>query len=199
MLPTNEARIGLAARRADNSFQICPVAFGTRNTRWLRNMPNPGSEVSSDMKLEFAKYLWEEYRYRHDLIWRLLFRVTAVAALLSIVPFTISETAKANAGPAVDLLPALALVLILASSGLLRAEWKRFEPINRDYREAQAQVRRQFQFPRQGRAPDPHAKRTWSVRRFLKAPDVFRLIVYYYPFALFVLAVVPSLRVWDVI
>jgi hypothetical protein len=164
------------------------------------------------MKLEFAKYLWEEYRYRHDLIWRLLFRVTAVAALLSIVPFTISETAKANAGPAVDLLPALALVLILASSGLLRAEWKCFEPINRDYREAQAQVRQQFQFLRQGHAPDPHAKRTWSSRRFLKARDVFRasrrflkardvfrLIVFYYPFVLFVLAVVPSPRVWDVI
>ena len=28
----------------------------------------------SDYELELAKYLWEEYRYRHDLIWRLLFQ-----------------------------------------------------------------------------------------------------------------------------
>ena len=34
----------------------------------------------SDHELELAKYLWEEFKYRHDLIWRLLFRVTAVAA-----------------------------------------------------------------------------------------------------------------------
>jgi hypothetical protein len=151
------------------------------------------------MKLELAKYLWEEYRYRHDLIWRLLFRVTAVAALLSIVPFTISEKARSNAGPAVDLLPALALVLILASWGLLIAEWKHFEPINRDYRKAQEQVRKQFQLPHKRPELDPHAKRTWWSRRFLKTPDAFRLIVYCYPFALFLLAFVPSLRVWDVI
>ncbi len=48
--------------------------------------------------LERAKYLWEEYRYRHDLIWRLLFRMTAVAVLLSIAPFTIDELAAKKAG-----------------------------------------------------------------------------------------------------
>ena len=51
----------------------------------------------SDHELELARYLWEEYKYRHDLIWRLLFRVTAVAALLSIAPFTISDTAGQRA------------------------------------------------------------------------------------------------------
>jgi hypothetical protein len=46
--------------------------------------------------VELAKYLWEEYRYRHALIWRLLFRTTAVAALLSIAPFTIDDFAESK-------------------------------------------------------------------------------------------------------
>ena len=79
---------------------------------------NRCSEGDQDTSLELAKYLWEEYRYRHDLIWRLLFRVTAVAALLSIVPFTISERARDDVGFAVNLVPAVALVLILACWGL---------------------------------------------------------------------------------
>jgi hypothetical protein len=148
-------------------------------------VPNPGSE-----DLEFAKYLWEEYRYRHDLIWRLLFRVTAVAALLSIVPFTISDQVRDDAGFAVDLLPALALVLIFASWVLVRAEWKRFEPINKDYREAQKRVRQRLQKEGHLPAPQPVSGPKRETR------DVFRLIVYWYPGVLLLLAGVVSLIVW---
>jgi hypothetical protein len=175
---------------------------------WLCNMdpvPDHASDVDPDTSLEFAKYLWEEYRYRHDLIWRLLFRLTAVAVLLSIVPFTISDSVRENVGFAVNLLPAAALVLILASWGLLIAEWRRFEPINRDYRETQERVRQELLVPQEAHVPDTHEvpdpKRIWTFliapfRRFFEVRDVFKLIVHWYPGVLFLLATVVSLIVW---
>ena len=48
----------------------------------------PVRAKSPDDELELDEYLREEYTFRHDLIRRLLFWVTAVAALVSIVPFT---------------------------------------------------------------------------------------------------------------
>jgi len=36
--------------------------------------------------VDLAKFICEDCHYRHDLIWRLLFRMTTVAAVLSIAP-----------------------------------------------------------------------------------------------------------------
>jgi len=91
----------------------------------------------SDHDLEVAKYLWEEFKYRHDLIWRLLFRVTAVAALISIVPFTIGDLAESRAHDLVKYLPVLATGLVLASWAVLLVELRLFTPVNRRYVEAQ--------------------------------------------------------------
>jgi hypothetical protein len=90
--------------------------------------------------VERAKYLWEEYRYRHDLIWRLLFRMTAVAVLLSIAPFTIDDLVKETAGAWVNALPALALALVAISWIVLLFELKLFNPIDRAYTAAQEQA-----------------------------------------------------------
>jgi hypothetical protein len=93
-----------------------------------------GSQYDS---VEVAKYLWEEYKYRHDLIWRLMFRVTGVAVLLSVIPFTIDDLATEEAGVWVKFLPALAIALVLASWPLLWAEFRLFRPIDKEYVEAQ--------------------------------------------------------------
>jgi hypothetical protein len=90
-----------------------------------------------DLKLEVAKYLWEEFKYRHDLIWRLLFRITAVAALISIVPFTIGDLAESRAHDLVKYLPVLATGLVLAGWAVLLVELRLFTPVDRCYVEAQ--------------------------------------------------------------
>ena len=53
--------------------------------------------------LERAQYLWEEFQYRHDLIWKLLFRITFVAVLLTITPFTINTSIQGQGGRLADL------------------------------------------------------------------------------------------------
>jgi hypothetical protein len=94
-------------------------------------MNSTAETETSVASIELAKYLWEEYRYRHDLIWRLLFRMTAVAALLSIAPFTIDDLVKRQVGAWVDVLPGLALAFVVISWPVLYLELKLFEPIDR--------------------------------------------------------------------
>jgi hypothetical protein len=41
--------------------------------------------------LSRAEYLWNEFQYRHDLIWNLVFRLTIAVVLLGIIPYTQSD------------------------------------------------------------------------------------------------------------
>jgi hypothetical protein len=93
----------------------------------------PTDTSHSTDSVELAKYLWEEYKYRHDLIWRLLFRVTSVAALLSIAPFTINDLIREAVGVWVKFLPALAIGLVGVSWILLWDEFRLFRPVDRQY------------------------------------------------------------------
>src|SRR6266704_1585973 len=97
----------------------------------------PVRAKSPDHERELAEYLREEYTFRHDLIWRLLFRVTAVAAPVSIVPFTMSDTAGSRAGGLVKFLPALAIGLVLVSWIVTLVELHLFRPVDGRYVEAQ--------------------------------------------------------------
>jgi hypothetical protein len=65
--------------------------------------------------IERAKYLWEEFKYRHDLIWQLAFRVTTVAGLLSLVPFVVDDAVTKKVGPLLMVGPVLAFVLVCSS------------------------------------------------------------------------------------
>jgi hypothetical protein len=58
----------------------------TRESRkgWRRTIP----EYCLDGKLRRAEHLWNEYQYRHDLVWNLVFRLTAAVVVLAIIPYT---------------------------------------------------------------------------------------------------------------
>jgi hypothetical protein len=128
--------------------------------------------------VELAKYLWEEFKYRHDLIWRLLFRVTAVAVVLSIAPFTIDDLTGSRVGAWVNALPALTLAVILFSWPFLILEFRLFKPINKVYVDAQDR----------------------AVGQTVRGPrwDFFRLMVYIYPAILFILALVVAIMAWSI-
>jgi hypothetical protein len=57
---------------------------------WLARISSFGVEAKLDhgRRLELATYLWNEYQYRHDLVWRLVFRLTAAVVVLGIIPYT---------------------------------------------------------------------------------------------------------------
>src|SRR5687767_10180029 len=92
----------------------------------------PGPHESAP-GVELATYLWEEYKYRHDLVWRLLFRITAVAAILSIAPLSIAESVREKMGLWVASLPALAVLLVAGGIAIIMFELRLFLPINQLY------------------------------------------------------------------
>jgi hypothetical protein len=49
--------------------------------------PDPNDANLSDIPVQKAQVLWNEYKYRHDLVWRVLFQVTAAAVILSVAPY----------------------------------------------------------------------------------------------------------------
>lgn len=140
-------------------------------------MGNPaGTPTNESVEVQRAQYLWEEYHYRHDLIWRLLFRMTAVAVLLAITPFTINDVAEDNAGDWVLALPVLAVVLVAVSARVLSIELALFSPIDRVYTEAQLQA--------------------VNYRRPDTIPKDFERVVRWYPIALVVLLIGVAVIAW---
>lgn len=97
--------------------------------------------------IERAKYLWEEFKYRHDLIWQLLFRVTTVAALLSLVPFVVDDAVTKKVGPLVMVGPGLAVILLCASLFLLHSEFVHFDRADALHIAAQKVAVRGLQVP----------------------------------------------------
>lgn len=61
-----------------------------RHEDWRARISSFGveAELHFDRRLELAKYLWNEYQYRHDLVWKLVFRLTAAVVVLGIIPYT---------------------------------------------------------------------------------------------------------------
>jgi hypothetical protein len=84
--------------------------------------------------LEKAKFLWDEYKYRHELCWKLLFQITTAVVIILTVPYVRPEIAK----PVGKLfLPVLALALSLLSILRLRGEIKILGLIRKKQRDLQ--------------------------------------------------------------
>jgi hypothetical protein len=97
--------------------------------------PCEGGDDSRSVQL--AAYLWEEYRYRHDLVWQLVFRVTAVATILLITPFIAGESVREALDYWWLFLPALAVAVILIGYFVLQSELDLLERVRKAYRLAQ--------------------------------------------------------------
>jgi hypothetical protein len=103
-------------------------------------MMDPGAlreDGKEQQALQVASYLWEEYRYRHDLVWQLVFRVTAVATLLLIAPFLANESVRKVVGRWLLFLPGLAIAVIAIGYYVLQCELRILKKIRDAYRVAQ--------------------------------------------------------------
>ena len=58
------------------------------------------------------QYLWEEFKYRHDLIWQRVFQFTTAIVLISIIPYIQRELASLL-GNMILVAPVLAIFLAL--------------------------------------------------------------------------------------
>jgi hypothetical protein len=97
-------------------------------------MPPPSP--TSKSALDKADYLWKEYQYRHDLVWRLIFRFTAAVVLISIVPYVQTEIAQ-DLGWVIVFVPILATFLGIFGIIVMRNELDLLDKIRREYRKLQ--------------------------------------------------------------
>jgi hypothetical protein len=63
------------------------MATNDVNPKWFEKDLSPKDQDN----LKRAEYLWNEFQYRHDLIWNLVFRLTIAVVLLGIIPYTQSQ------------------------------------------------------------------------------------------------------------
>ena len=96
-------------------------------------------------------HLWSEYAYRHDLIWKRIFRSVVVVSFLSIVPY-----AQADLIPtfqwAILLVPLLGLPFAIGAYRVIANEYALFSTVRSAYRRAVA--------PYMAGYPTPEAKET---------------------------------------
>jgi hypothetical protein len=89
-----------------------------------------------DITLERAKFLWDEYRYRHEHCWKLIFQITAAVVIVSIIPYIKVDIAR-RLGYWIVSLPALGIVLSLFSMLRLNRELAILDGVREKHRELQ--------------------------------------------------------------
>lgn len=70
--------------------------------------------MNSDGNIEKANLVWDEYKYRHEHCWKLIFQITVAVVVVSIVPYTNEKIAKVL-GYLIVSLPVLGIILTLFS------------------------------------------------------------------------------------
>jgi hypothetical protein len=80
--------------------------------------------------------IWEEYKYRHDLCWRLVFQLTAAAVVLATLPYAKTEVTKA-VGYWILPVPLIGVALTGFGSFMMKAELHRLDGIRTRYRDLQ--------------------------------------------------------------
>jgi len=96
--------------------------------------PDPNDANLSDIPVQKAQVLWNEYKYRHDLVWRVLFQVTAAAVILSVAPYLAPPEVVYY--PRLWLLaaPVLAFVLVVFSIQVVNTEQNTLDKIRSAHR-----------------------------------------------------------------
>jgi hypothetical protein len=120
--------------------------------------------------LEFVSYLWPEYQYRHDMVWKLAFRITAVAAALMIAPFLTDESVQRVVGYwGLLALPLLAVLVLGGGLFTLESELRRLGLIRNAYRCAQADVLRPYADVQTWESKRERLNFDWRVRIYFAA------------------------------
>ena len=96
----------------------------------------PPKERYPSTTLQKCQYLWEEYKYRHDLIWQRIFRFTTAVVLISIIPYVQQDIARLL-DLAILIAPVLAMLLAIFVGVVMSNELKLFRKIKTAYRRQQ--------------------------------------------------------------
>jgi hypothetical protein len=81
-----------------------------------------------------ADLVWDEYKYRHDLCWRLVFQITAGVVAISVVPYLEKDIAN-ELGRWILVLPSIGVALAFFGWLRLRKEQAILDEVRKRHRE----------------------------------------------------------------
>ena len=89
--------------------------------------------------IEPAKLIWDEYKYRHEHCWKLIFQITIAVVIISIIPYSqvhVGERLKER----IVLLPLVGFALTLFGLARLNGEMKILDKLRIRHREIQSEL-----------------------------------------------------------
>ena len=92
-----------------------------------------------DIQLEEAKFLWDEYRYRHELCWKLIFQITTAVVAILVIPYIRLDITE-SVGLWIVALPFLAIILVVFAMSRLKRELEILAKIRTAHRERQGKI-----------------------------------------------------------
>ena len=107
--------------------------------------PSQNNGSGSANHIDALKQLWEEYRYRHDLCWQVITRITVASITLAILPY-INDRVSGVLRSWILLVPALAVVVAAFGALVIENELDVLDRIKSKYRELQQLDHREGRF-----------------------------------------------------
>jgi hypothetical protein len=97
-----------------------------------RNVETPGHQPLPQRQEPGP--IWDEYKYRHDLCWRLIFQITTAVVVISVIPY-IEEDVASTLQRWIIALPVIGILLVLFGLARLRGEIELLDMVKTKHRE----------------------------------------------------------------
>lgn len=168
-------------RRCHNCGQpVGVVVTPHKNSSSPLYVINPLCVINLPLGPQDVQVLWEEYKHRHDLVWKVVLQITTAVVILSVVPYLAPNTVVSYLWWWVLAAPALAFALGLFSTVVMNNELSLLGKIRTAHRRLQGSI--------------------FGVHHDIpqKGPDLFRRYVKVYLIVLVVLSLINGLvcAVW---
>ena len=84
---------------------------------------------------ENAERIWDEYKYRHELIWGLVFKITAAVVAVSILPYALKDDVETKLDVFILALPLIGLLLTVICTSRIRKECRLLDILRERHRD----------------------------------------------------------------
>jgi hypothetical protein len=153
----------------------------------LQTCPKCGHLFVASVPAEDAQVLWDEYKHRHNLVWKVLFQITTAAVILAAIPYLAGDSIGCKLGKWLLAAPVLAVVLVAFALGVINNELDLLGQIRTAHRGLQKAM---FGMSRES----PRSNYLWIFDQFFRpyrwfkavtGLGDFRILVNFYLLALF--------------
>jgi hypothetical protein len=106
----------------------------------MSNNQNSDNKTQNDsMIVESAKLIWDEYKYRHEHCWKLIFQITIAVVIISIIPYSQEHIGK-RLKEWIVLLPLVGCALTVFGLARLNGEMRILDKLRARHREIQSKL-----------------------------------------------------------